>query len=313
MRIVTLTLNPAIDKTLYCDSFSIGDTNRIQSIIEDIAGKGINVTKNLREHDLQSTVVGIFAGEQGQRSYESLCRQGFEVIRIEAEGETRVNQKIVDKMGITTELNELGPMITQQTIETLYTWIDLNACKEDLYILSGSLPQGAPKTLYRDLVMKLNDLGAKTILDASGESLIEGLKGIPYCVKPNDDEIQTLLQLNRKPTEIEMVQCANDIINTGVELVVISLGKEGAYFISKNQLIKGEGLDLISQSSVGAGDAMVSALAYSIFQEYTLEDTAIRAIATSGAAVETKGTKPGSKKRVQELMKLVKIEKGELI
>lgn len=311
MSIVTITLNPAIDKTIYCDYFEIGATNRIQKSVEDIAGKGINVSKNLRVQLLESTIVAVFAGVNGKRSYESLIEDNFQVVEIIANQETRINQKIVDQNGMTTELNEQGPLATEETIRELYNWIDSNAKSGDIYVLSGSVPRGMPVTIYKDLILKLKHLGVKTLLDASKECLIEGLSANPFCVKPNIDEIQTLLKIDTKPTHEEMISYAKKLNRNGVEIVAISLGKEGAYFVKNEKVIKGKGLKLSSQSSVGAGDAMVSALAYSIYHDESLEELAIRAIATSGAAVETVGTKPGSFERVNQLMNCVEIEKGE--
>lgn len=310
MSIITVTLNPAIDKTIYCDSFELGATNRIQHVTEDIAGKGINVSKNLREHHLESTLVAVFAGHNGDRSYRFLMGENYNVVKIDAIGETRINQKIVDKSGTTTELNEKGPSITQDTIDDLYTWIKNNVKTDDIVILSGSLPQGAPTDIYGEIIRICHTLSAKTILDASGECLVDAIKAKPFCVKPNDDEIQTLLELDRKPTKEEMLAYGKQLIQEGIEKVVISLGKEGAYFIDKERILKGKGLELKSLSSVGAGDAMVSALAYSFYHHETYDQIVKRAIATSGAAVETEGTKPGKQSRVLELMELVKIEKG---
>ena len=159
MRIITVTMNPAIDRTVTCDTFEIGATNRITNSIENIAGKGINVSNTLKELGLSSEVLGVFAGKQGMRCIQDLELKKHPVHAFFGEGETRLNQKIVDGKGITTELNEKGPRVSAETLDKIGVWIEKNANANTLFVLAGSLPQGVSTHYYYDLVLRIKEQG----------------------------------------------------------------------------------------------------------------------------------------------------------
>ena len=307
MRVITITLNPAIDKTISCDTFEIGETNRINSFIEDVAGKGINVSKNLRMLGLESEIAGIFSGNNGKRSIKELSEMKYALHVFEAVGETRLNQKIVDKNGQTTELNEKGPLVSKETLNGIRSWVASLANEETLFVISGSIPQGVPTTFYKELVESIKNKKGQCILDVSGEPLIEAIKAVPTCIKPNIDECQQILGLDYKPSLDEVKTGLRGLIDKGVKLIAISLGKEGALFINKEGNYYAKGLDVKALSTVGAGDAMVGSLTYSLVNDEDIDMLIKRAISVSAAAVETEGTKPGSLNRVQELMNQVEI------
>ena len=303
MKIYTITLNPALDKTILSKGFEIAKTNSVDQSIENVAGKGINVSKNLDVFKQENTIMGIFAGKMGDYCLSFLP---FGTHVIVGEGETRTNLKIVDENGLTTELNEQGPRV--KDVQEIIDWFDKYAGEDTCFVFSGSLPKGLEPSFYKDLIELVKSKGAIAILDTSKEALIHGLKAIPDIVKPNMSEIQSCLNLMEKPTLKQISAFGYNLIQKGVKWVVVSCGEAGAYFMNQNKIYHALALDLNVKSTVGAGDAMVASLTYSYIHHEDDMTLIKRAIATSGAAVETEGTMPGSLDRIEALMHKVMVK-----
>lgn len=312
MKIITITLNPAIDKTIYCDTFEVGETNRVKSTIEDVAGKGINVSKNLRVLGFESSIFGVFAGSHGERSVKELKEQSFEVHALMVEGQTRVNQKIVDKHGLTTELNESGPKLNEATLHDIKLKVEKMANEDVCFVISGSLPQGVSSHYYYELIEIIKAKQAKVVLDASGDALKYGVEAIPNVIKPNIDECQSLFGLDHKPNKVELIEGFKPFFDQGIELVCVSLGSKGALFLTKEQAWRSEGLDVVVKSSVGAGDAMVAGLTASLASQYSITELIKWSMAIGAAACETEGTKPNTLSRITKLKEQVNITKEEI-
>jgi 1-phosphofructokinase len=188
--ITTISLNPAIDKTILLTDFKRGEVNRLTSVREDIAGKGINVAKILNKLNVPIQVCG-FVGKQNRPYFEDLLRvENLPHQFLEADGPTRINTKLVElDQGITTDLNEPGFLITEEQVEQFKTILLKNASQSDYMVFNGSVPRGVPDGIYRDLISIVSSY-SKTILDADGNLLLEGMKADPYMIKPNIHELE---------------------------------------------------------------------------------------------------------------------------
>ncbi len=304
--IVTVTMNPAIDKTVTLENFEEGKLNLIDKSVSDVGGKGINVSKTLAELGLKSLATGFIAGEAGQRIEKYLHEAGIDTGFIKVPGETRTNTKIVDKKGNLTELNEKGPEIASEYADKLVDLVSSYADKDSLFVFAGSVPRGVRRDIYALLIKKVHEKGAIAILDADGDLFCEGLKAAPDIIKPNRAELEKYLMKKESLSEDEIVNAGSDLIKAGTKKVVVSLGSEGAIFISKDDCYRCPGLKVKAHSAVGAGDAMVAALAYAAVNSLSDLETARLCMATSAGAVETIGTKPPKKEAVERL-------KGEVI
>lgn len=303
--IVTVTMNPAIDKTVDIDRLEHGGLNRIQSVEMDAGGKGINVSKTIKAIGGESIATGFLGGRSGKIIQEVLREQGIGTDFVWLEADTRTNTKVVESTGEVTELNEPGPAATEEQVEELIQKLEAYAGENTLFVLAGSIPAGMDKSIYAVIMDRVHAKGAKVLLDADGELFVHGLEAGPDILKPNRVELEQYYHLDYRASEEELVSMGKQLLCKGTEMVAISLGQMGALFVGENGVIRCPGLKVKSHSTVGAGDAMVASLAYSWDRKLSLEDTVTLGMAVSAGAVTTIGTKPPAMDVVEELKKQV--------
>lgn len=307
--IYTVTLNPAIDKTVVIEKFVAGAVNRVGSVREDAGGKGINVSKCLQNLGETSTAVMILAGEAGDRLERMLQDLQIPVLQVRAQGQSRTNLKIIDPVKKeNTDINEPGPAVSAELLEQLKQTLGTKILPGDLVILSGSLPAGVDRNLYGAWTTYFRSLGACVYLDADGEPMRKGLAALPYMIKPNNDELAALLGKERLTKE-EMRSEGKRLLETGIQEIVISLGGDGALFVSKEGEFYAEGLPVPVKSTVGAGDSVVAAMAYAQVRNLSREETIRLAVAMGAASVMQSGTQPPEADLVWKLAQQVKLQK----
>lgn len=304
--IVTVTMNPAIDKTVDVESFVHGGLNRVKHIIMDAGGKGINVSKTIKALGGDSIATGFLGGNNGNAIANMLESDQVKAQFVIVDGETRINTKIVEADGTVTELNEAGPKIFEEEQKHFEEQLIQYAKEGTWFVLSGSVPTGVPKTIYGDIIRKMHEKGAKVFLDADGELFTESLAAKPDIIKPNRVELEKYIGAEHSLTEEELLSVGNDLLDKGIGTVIISLGHEGALFLTKEQSLKCPAISVKVQSTVGAGDALVAAFTYGMDMGEDFESCAKLGIATSAGAVSTEGTKPPTRQMVDELIQLVK-------
>ena len=298
--IYTVTLNPALDKTVEIPGIALDTVNRITEMRTDPGGKGINVSKVIAKLGGDSRAVGILGGESG-RTLEKQFRF--------VEGQTRTNIKIIDRVGHTnTDINEPGLTVTDADLDALLNDLLAEVHAGDIVVLAGSLPKGAPQDTYRVWTSACKNAGARVFLDADGALLAEGLKAAPYLIKPNDDELSRLAGKKLETIE-ELTAEGQKLLESGIERVVISLGGRGALYLRKGSTIYAEGLKVPVGSTVGAGDSVVAALAYAESQDMSEEDAVRLSTATGAANVMCSGTQAAERSVIEELLPKVRFSK----
>lgn len=306
--IVTVTMNPAIDKTIEINRLNRGNLNRIEKIEYDAGGKGINVSKTIHELGGESIATGFLGGNAGRVIEEVLDSRGIKHDFVWVDGETRTNTKVCEQDGTVTELNEKGPEITPEQLTNLLEKMDDLADDNVLFILAGSIPGNMEKNIYARIIERVHKKGAKVLLDADGELFRKGLEQKPDMIKPNQWEIEELQGFSHGVSDKKLINVAEKMQKDGIDTVVISLGKNGALFVCGSYVAKGMPLKVDVHSTVGAGDAMVAAMAYSFEKKMEPRETARLCMAVSAGAVMTVGTKPPEKQLVKQLMKRVILE-----
>ncbi len=306
--IVTVTMNPAIDKTVDIESLERGGLNRISHVELDAGGKGINVSKTISALGGKSIATGFIAGNSGKVIQGVMNDWGIENDFIEVSGETRTNTKVFEKSGELTELNEPGPVAAEEDVKALLEKLEGYANEETLFVLAGSIPRGVEKDIYRQIIELVHKKGAKVLLDADGELFTKALEAGPDIIKPNRVELEQYAGMDYVASEQELLQVADKLMEKGIETVAVSMGKSGSIFLKKNYKVRCPGLKVKAHSTVGAGDAMVAALSYSWDQRMADEDMVKMCMAVSAGAVTTIGTKPPSREVVDTLISQVVIE-----
>lgn len=303
--IITVTLNPAIDKTAVVDNFSVGKINRIYNIVHDSGGKGINVSKTILSLGGNSIATGYIGGYFGMMLERDLVDNGIPVAFVHIDAETRTNTKILSlEGGKETELNEPGPNITEFEKNRLFEKLVGMADENAIFVLSGSIPQGIEKTIYRDLTFALHEKGARVFSDIDGEAFKYAMEAVPDLLKPNKSELLKYFG-KTEATEDELIEMGKYFIEKGVKTVIISCGADGALFLNGDKVYKCPAVKVQVKSTVGAGDAMMAVFAYYSERGYSFEETAKMSMAVSAGSVTTEGTKPASKEVVEELLKTV--------
>ncbi len=305
--IVTVTMNPAIDKTIEVENLEIGNLNRIKSSVFDVGGKGINVSKTINAIGGQSIATGFIGGSTGNLIQTTLEKLGISTDFVQVNGETRTNTKVFTNNYPVTELNEIGEEITKEQLDTLIEKIVSYAKPDTLFVLAGSIPAGVPNDVYKTITEKVHEKGSKVILDADGELFKVSILAKPDVIKPNRDELARYASIEGKITQRQLVDITSEFFDAGISTVVVSMGKEGASFFDRAHSLKCDPMDVPVLSTVGAGDAMVAGLAYSIDKNLEFEEMIKLSMATSNGAVTTHGTKPPSKELVEQLKPLARI------
>lgn len=306
--IITVTLNPAVDKTADLTHFEHGGLNRLTNIINDAGGKGINVSKTIKALGGNSIATGFLGGSAGMLIETALNDLGIEHDFIKVSGNTRTNLKVVEQNGFVTELNEPGPEISDENMKALTEKLLSYAGEDTIYVFAGSIPASVDKDAYCDLIRAVKGKGSKVFLDADGELFVKGLQAQPTIIKPNKVELEEHFGMDHSATEEELVFMGKKLLEDGMELVAVSRGAMGALFFTKDAVYSCPGLKVEAHSTVGAGDAMVAALTYGIDSKLDLVDCIRLGVATSAGAVTTKGTKPPTRELVDELMQKVDVQ-----
>ncbi|OLN29725.1 1-phosphofructokinase [Desulfosporosinus metallidurans] len=307
-RIVTITLNPAVDQTLYFTQFHVGQVNRVGRERIDPAGKGINVAKVINSLG-QDVAVSGFLGRENANIFEQFFQaQAIANHFIKVNGATRVNTKIVDEAsGQVSEINFPGIHYGPSDLQELKNIIKQLAEESKLFVLSGSLPGGAPLDIFREFTEILKSYDCKVFLDTSGGALTEGIKAKPYAIKPNLDELKQLVG-HSLDQEIDVLNAVETLISGGITKVVISLGEKGALVADGTQRLLVRPPNVKVSSTVGAGDALVAGLVYGEAQGMSLTEQARWATAVAAASVAQQGTQAGKLNDVEQLLPNVIIE-----
>ena len=309
--VITVTLNPAMDKTLIVDNFRAGMVNRASSLRYDIGGKGINVSKVLKNLGIESVSTGFLGGIWEKSFKEELEERSISFDFVNIEGNTRTNTKIVDNVNkVFTDVNEPGPMISDMELESLVAKYSELCSKGDIVVLSGGVSSSIPTDIYRILTETAKKKGAFVILDADGELLAEGLKALPHAIKPNEHELGKLLGIDISDRN-EIIKGALSLKNKGIGRLMISLGSKGAIYITDDGVYFAEALKVQVKGTVGAGDSMVAGLIYSTINGFNAADTLKFATACGAASVVLDGTEACTLEQVQSLFGKVNVIKIE--
>ncbi len=305
--IATITLNPCLDQHITVDGLVIDGTNRWSKLHRYAGGKGIDVSRAIHEMAGRTIAYGFIGGPDGRALEILLDKDGVTFSFTPVEQETRTNFIITDaRANRQTRIDAPGPYISKDELERFYRKLSRVYPKPDLIVASGSVPPGIPTNIYYDIVKESKRNGIKTIIDSVGHWLEEGVKAKPYLIKPNVREAEGLLGVELT-TEEEVIRAALKLVKMGIEIAVISRGKEGIIAATKGKIIKGTAPQVKVRSAVGAGDCTVAGLALKLAYGEPLIEACRLAIAMGTATVLTPGTELCHREDVEKLLPQVKV------
>lgn len=306
LKVVTVTLNPALDLTGSLEALHTGTVNLIESGSIHPAGKGINVAKVLAELGAEVTVTGLL-GKNNQAVFVDLFNTlqiNDQFIRVH--GDTRINVKIVEKYGQVSDLNFPGVTISAAEIAEFEQTLFKLAQTHEIFVIAGSLPQGVTPELCASWVEALHKAGKKVFFDSSNQALSAGVNAHPYLVKPNDEELSTLLNLSLTNTD-EIKDAAQQLLQQGCENVVISLGGHGVLWLSQDGWLKSKPPKIQVVSTVGAGDTLVAGLCWGELNQWNKSQSLSFATALAALAVSQVGVGVEDIEQVKTLQKEIHI------
>jgi 1-phosphofructokinase len=302
-KILTLTLNPALDLTVQMGALQVGQVNRSNAMLSHAAGKGLNVAQVLADLGHELTVAG-FLGIDNQQPFETLfAHRQFVDEFVRVPGETRSNIKLAESSGRITDLNGPGPYVGDDAQQALMARLDIIAPGFDAVVVAGSLPRGVSPEWLQTLLLRLNALGLKVALDTSGMALRAGLSASPWLIKPNTEELAEALDAPIISIQSQ-AEVASRLRAQGIEHVVISQGSEGVHWFSSGVALQALPPNVVVASTVGAGDSLLAGMVHGLLCGHSAQQTLRTATAIAAMAVTQIGF------GISDVAQLKLLEKG---
>jgi 1-phosphofructokinase len=255
--IVTLTLNPSLDRTIEVDRLTRGAVIRAGGAHLDPGGKGVNVSRALLANGVPSRAVVPCGGADGQRLVGLLEREGVDVLAVPTSGATRSNVTLAEPDGTVTKVNEPGAPMPPEDLARVAAAVLRAAGSADWVVGCGSLPPDVPVDVYAMLVRRLAGTDVRVAVDTSGPALLAAVAAGAVLVKPNREELAEAV--GRPLASLgDVVDAARELRSWGAGTVLASLGADGAVLVDTDGVIVGESLPIEPRSTVGAGDAFLA-------------------------------------------------------
>ena len=307
--IITVSLNPAMDKSVTVAGFTVDAVNRVLSSRVDAGGKAINVAKIAKVLGGEPLATGIIGGNAGRFFQQQLDEMGIRHDFVVSEHSTRTNTKITDNLRhTTTELNEPGAPVTEELLEQVWKKIDSVAKAGDTVVFAGANPPAMADDVLAKWIAALREKGVTTALDTVGEAMRLGIEAMPSTIKPNLAELSEIFGEELHYIR-DIIAAGRQMLQKGIKRVVVSMGGDGALFMTKDQVLRAYGLKIELGSTVGSGDAMMAAILYFTEKGMAWEDAVRWSIATSAANAMCEGSRTPSIAVIEELEKQVVVEK----
>lgn len=302
--ILTITLNPAVDKSSTVNHILPEKKLRCTQPVYEPGGGGINVSRGLERLGLASTALYPSGGRTGELLQELLKEENIDSLPVTVAAETRENFIVVD----TANNNQYrfgmpGEPITGEEADALHDAILNTSPFPDIAVISGSLPEGMEPTWLSRLVKELKAKNVKVVADTSGDALTEILKEGVYLLKPNLGELSKLTGKDELDNE-SADEAAKQLIDEGkAHIVAVSMGPQGAYLVTKDETIHVPAPSVKKLSTVGAGDSMVAGMVSVIAKGGSVTEMARMGVACGSAATMSKGTGLFTKENAEKLYK----------
>ncbi|RRV79600.1 1-phosphofructokinase [Stutzerimonas stutzeri] len=305
-RVLTVTVNPALDLTVQLPALRLGEVNRSDNLQAHAAGKGLNVAQVLADLGHQLTVTG-FLGEANAQPFEQLfSARGFADEFVRVAGETRSNIKLAEADGRITDINGPGLEVGAAQRDELLARLERLVPGHELVVVAGSLPRGVELPWFVELLQRLARLGARVALDTSGAALREGLALSPWLIKPNEEELAQARGLD--PANAQALADEARRLNARIEHVVMSQGAAGVSWFSPAAAWHAQPPKVRVVSTVGAGDSLLAGMLHGLLAGWPAERTLAHATAIAAQAVGQIGFGITDRAQLAELEAAVRLQ-----
>jgi 6-phosphofructokinase 2 len=287
--VYTITLNPALDRTLRVEKIQPDESNRIEKEQRYAGGKGIDVSKVMKTLGVSNKALGFVGGFAGEELEGRLLNEGVSCDFIRISGETRTNIIANDmSTGMQTVFSASGPEIKPYELMQMIHKVE-KLEKPDIVTISGSLPPGVHSEIYRKIIEIAKNKEAKVILDTDGDALKVGIQGLPDIIKPNVHELSRLVDM-RLITVDEIIRAAQSVHKQGVRIVLVSMGAKGILLVSRKERYLASPPKVRVKNTIGAGDSAVAGFVYGLAMGKSLKKALIYAVAAGTATTLRPGT-----------------------
>ena len=308
--IVTLTINPAIDRIISIDRLAFEDRAYINSSRESAGGRGINVSSVIHSFGGETLAVLISGGDSGKRLEGLLGKCGYRIAVVPVQNEIRTNLTITDKHGLTVNLNEPGPPLGKAEVARVERVVRETLDHASWLAICGSIPPGVPPAFYGKLISMARQKKVKTLLHADGDALREGIAARPTVVSPNQQEAGRLLGQTLL-TRTHYLEAAERIRQLGAESVVLTLGSRGAVGAFADGLMEALPPRIDAVCPIGAGDALMAAYAWARERRTSVADALRWGVAAGTASARLPGMNFASLAQAREIYRQVEIRRAE--
>ncbi|HLH79321.1 MAG TPA: 1-phosphofructokinase family hexose kinase [Chthonomonas sp.] len=284
--ILTVTLNPCVDKTYLVEDFAINKLNRPSQALTVAGGKGLNVARVYTRLGGQALATGLLGGHNGHIVQTALAGEGIAHDFVEISKATRLCIKVVDPLHKTeTEINEVGSTVSEPEMVRFMEHFERLLASRPFTMVAfcGSLPPGIEVGWVKTILRRAQQAGAKTVLDSSGAALHEGVSAGPWLVKPNRVELEELW--GHSISSVETARCAASALRKRyeVEVFLCTLGADGALWITEKEAYQVKAPPVNVMSAVASGDSFLAGLLLALEKGDSVEN-ALRLAAGAGAA-----------------------------
>jgi 1-phosphofructokinase family hexose kinase len=304
--IITLTVNPAIDRTITVERLVFEDRAYITSSHESPGGRGINAASVIHSFGGEAMAIVPAGGKSGTSFKESLANCGYKLVVVPVRHGVRRNLIITDQQGLTLKLNEFGGRLDKTELASIEKVIRSKISQASWFMLCGSLPPGVPASFYAGLIALARKRGVKTLLDTDGEALEAGVEAKPTVVTPNQQEAERLLG-SALLTQTHFVEAAARIQRMGAEGVILSLGSRGAVGASDHELLEALPPRINAIAPIGSGDAMAAAYTWAMERNNDFRDALRWGVAAGTASAKLPGMRFANLQQTEEIYKLVEV------
>lgn len=299
--ILTLTVNPAVDRIIAVDRLVFEDRAYIESTSEAAGGRGINVSRVLNRLGAKTIAITTSGREVGRKFEEQLQHDSFgkEIVKIRSN--IRLNMTISDRQGLSVKLNERGPKLTKLEQDRISRAVENLLPDASWLMLCGSVPPGVDTHFYTNLIRHAAQHNVETLLDTDGDSLLHGLEAQPTIVKPNQSEAERLLN-TALITRSQQIDAVQRIKALGPKSVVLSLGSRGVIAATSSEgVLEVMPPQIHSLSPIGAGDAMSAAIVWALNKHEPFSDALRWGVAAGTASAKLPGITLANLEQAKEI------------